>query len=387
MIDSTRFYTTWVEISESAYAHNLKFFRNIIGPGPELSVVVKANAYGHGWQAIAGLAVKHGADSFSVHSLEEALKLRKAGFPQDILIMGPVPGPLLEAVAAENFRLVAFNRETILRLQEAAAGLQKTARVHLKLETGTHRQGISREELGGFLRALQESPAVQLEGVYTHFANIEDTTSHDYAFQQIRRFEEMSAAICQAGFPALKQHSACTAAALLFRQTHLDMVRLGIGQYGLWPSRETLVSYKIKYDNDVEKILRPVLAWKTRITQLKDLKAGDTIGYGRTYKTTRNSRIAVLPVGYSDGYDRGLSNQGYVLIRGKHAPVRGRVCMNLLMVDVTDIPEAQLEDEAVLLGRQGEEEISAEQLAGMCGTINYEIVSRINREIPRVLAA
>lgn len=378
-------YNTWVEISESAYANNLKFFRGIIGPKPELSVVVKANAYGHGWLQIAQLAVKHGADSFSVHSLDEALKLRNAGFDWDILIMGPVPLPRMEEVVKGDFRLVVFNRQTLLDLHEATNRLQKKTRIHLKLETGTHRQGVEGDDLGWFLQNLREMPAISLEAVYTHFANIEDTTSHDYANSQRKRFAELVEMIREGGFPDIRQHSACTAAALLFKETHLDMIRLGIGQYGLWPSRETLVSYKMKYDNNVEKLLIPVMAWKTRITQLKWVKAGGTIGYGRTYKTTRDSRIAVLPIGYSDGYDRGLSNQGYVLIRGKQAPVRGRICMNLMMVDVTDIPAVELGDEVVLLGRQGEEEISADQFASMCGTINYEVVSRINWEIPRVV--
>jgi len=378
-------YNTWVEVSESAYADNLSFFRKIIGPGPELSVVVKANAYGHGWLQIARLAVKHGAGSFSVHSLDEAMKLRNAGFGQDILIMGPVPSLRMEEVVREGFRLVVFNQETLLALHEATNRLQKKARVHLKLETGTYRQGIEGDDLSWFLQNLRDMPGIQLEAVYTHFANIEDTTNHDYANSQRKRFADLVKTVRDSGFLDLKQHSACTAAALLFKDTHLDMVRLGIGQYGLWPSRETLVSYKMKHDNNIEKLLRPVLTWKTRITQLKWVKSGGTIGYGRTYKTTRDSRIAVLPIGYSDGYDRGLSSQGYVLVRGKQAPVRGRICMNLMMVDVTDIPDVELDDEVVLLGRQGEEEISADQFAAMCGTINYEVVSRINWEIPRVV--
>jgi alanine racemase len=385
MVTNDYLHNTWVEISESAYANNLKFFRSIIGPGPELSVVVKANAYGHGWRQIAELAIKHGANSFSVHSIDEALKLREAGFRQDVLIMGPVPPSALAKVVEEDFRLVVFERETVSKLHRITAQVGKKVRVHLKLETGTHRQGVNREELDWYLQNLREMPGIIPEGAYTHFANIEDITSHDYANFQMQRFEELVGAIRESGYPEVKRHSACTAAALLFRETHLEMIRLGIGQYGLWPSRETLVSYKIKYDHKVEKLLRPALTWKTRVTQLKSVRASDTIGYGRTYKTTRDSRIAVLPVGYSDGYDRNLSNQSYVLIRRKHAPVRGRVCMNLMMVDVTDIPGVELYDEVVLVGQQGDEAITADQLAAMCSTINYEIVSRINWEIPRVV--
>ncbi|RMH75233.1 MAG: alanine racemase [Calditrichaeota bacterium] len=387
MVEELYLNNTWVEISESAYAHNLQVFRRLIGTGPELSVVVKANAYGHGWQSIARLAIKHGADSFCVHSLEEAVRLRRAGFTQNILIMGPVPLLQLEEAVIHNCRLVLFNMEVLEKLHEITTRLNRLARVHLKLETGTYRQGIEEKELPAFLERLKHTPQVLLEAAYTHFANIEDTTSHEYALYQLRRFNHMLDVIRESGFPIIKRHAACTAAALLFPETHLDMVRLGIGQYGLWPSRETLVSYRSKYDGEVTEMLRPVLAWKTRITQLKEVPAERTIGYGRTYQTTRDSRIAVIPVGYSDGYDRGFSNQAYVLIRGKRAPVRGRVCMNLTMVDVTDIPDAALDDEVVLIGKSGREQVTADLLAAMIGTINYEIVSRINPEIPRIIVS
>jgi alanine racemase len=163
------------------------------------------------------------------------------------------------------------------------------------------------------------------------------------------------------------------------------MVRLGISQYGFWPSPEAQVSFKMKYSQEEENILKPVLQWKTRVSQIKEVPANHFIGYGCTYRTTRDSRIAVLPTGYADGYDRLLSNKGYVLIHGRRAPLRGRVCMNLTMVDVTDIPDVQLEDEVVLLGSQGNDTVSADYLAGLISTINYEIVTRINWQIPRIV--
>ncbi|NOX37447.1 MAG: alanine racemase [Calditrichaeota bacterium] len=382
---NTRGWLTWVEISESAYVQNLKFFRKRIGTGVELAVVVKANAYGHGWQQIAHLAARHGADSFCVHSLDEALKLRSAGFQQDVLIMSHVPFARLEEAIRGKFRLVIFNQEDLVAVDAASRRLGIPVRIHLKLETGTYRQGIDADHLPGFLDALQQMSFVQLEGVYTHFANIEDTTNHDYAWLQLTRFQEMLQTIRERGVHPLKKHTACSAAILLFPETHFDMVRLGISQYGLWPSRETFVSYKIRFTENGEDVLQPVLTWKTRVVQIKDVPAESTIGYGRTYQTTRPTRIAVLPVGYSDGYDRRLSNQSYVLIRGKRAPVRGRICMNLTMVDVTDIPGVQLEDEVVLIGRQGNEQIRADDLAGMIGTIHYEVVTRINWDIPRIV--
>jgi len=385
MIERHYLDNTWVELSESAYAHNLKFFRNLIDKKTELSVVVNANAYGHGWQSIARLAMKHGADSFCVHSLDEGLRLRRAGFSQNILIMGYVPLNRLEEVVEENFRLVVFNRETLLTLAEITSRLSKLARVHLKLETGTHCQGIPQDELEWFIDTLKQTPRVMLEAVYTHFANIGDSTSHDYANYQKYTFNQLVNIIRDAGFPILKRHAACTAAMLLFPETHMDMVRLGIGQYGLWPSPETFTSYRKKIGKGTERLLRPVLSWKARVSQLKWVDTDNTIGYGRTYKTTRRTRIAVIPVGYSDGYDRDLSNKAHVLIHGKRAPVRGRVCMNLTIVDVTDIPEVKLEDEVVLIGKQGKKQIRADDLAAWCGTINYEIVSRINSDIPRII--
>jgi len=381
MNQRTQSLNTWIEISESAYAANLKFFRKLIGEEVELSVVVKSNAYGHGWQQIAGPAAKHGADSFSVHSLDEALQLREAGFNQDVLIMGHIPLSRLEEAVKSGFRMVLYNRKTLERLYE----IGKPARVHLKIETGTYRQGVDEEDLNWFLKKLREYSFLRLEGVYTHFANIEDTTDHSYAQSQLRQFNKMASQVKEAGFSDVIFHTACSASTLLFPETHFNMVRLGISQYGLWPSRETFLSYKIKHTKNGEDVLHPIMTWKTRISQIKTVPADHFIGYGCSYQTSRATRIAILPIGYADGYDRALSNQSYVLISGKRAPVRGRICMNIMMVDVTDIPGVKLEDEAVLLGKQGTEQITAETLAALSDTINYEFVTGINWEIPRIV--
>jgi alanine racemase len=378
-------YTSWLEISEMAYSHNLKFFRSRLKPSTEFAVVIKSNAYGHGMAQIASLAMKHGADSFCVHSLEEALELRKLGIARDILIMGPVLLNRLDKVIDQDLRLVLYNPEALEELHRLTQKTGKKVRIHLKLETGTYRQGIDRDDLPSFLKKIKQSPLITLEGAYTHFANIEDTTSHEYAFRQLDLFHQMTEMIKDAGFTAVKLHTACSAAILLFPETYFDMVRLGISQYGLWPSRETFVSYKIKFSKNGEDVLKPVLSWKTRIGQLKNIKSNQNIGYGGTYQTTRSTRLAVLPIGYADGYDRGLSNQSYVLIHGKRAPIRGRVCMNLIMVDTTDIPEARLEDEVILVGTQVGASITADHLASLCGTINYELVTRINSAIPRLI--
>jgi alanine racemase len=376
---------SWVEVSEKAYAHNLAFFKQRIPSRTEFSVVVKANAYGHGIGEVSRLAMKHGADSLCVHTVDEALFLRHFGITQDILIMGPVPRLRLREVVANDFRLVLYNRETLADLNQLTRQMNKPVRVHLKLEMGTHRQGIDAEDLADFLKDLKNFSSVKLEAAYSHFSNIEDTTDHSYALYQLELFDRMTSQIQNSGFPEIKKHVACSAAMLLFPETQFDMVRLGISQYGLWPSRETFVSYKMKHAQNTEDALRPVLSWKTRVAQLKSVPANRFIGYGCSYQTTRDSLIAVLPIGYSDGYDRRLSNQSYVLIHGRRAPVRGRVCMNFIMVDVTDIPEVKLEDEAVLIGQQGKEKITADYLAQLMATINYEVVTRINWQIPRVI--
>jgi alanine racemase len=376
---------TWVEISEKAYAHNLAFFKKRIPSRTEFSAVVKANAYGHGIGEISRLAMKHGADSLCVHTLDEALLLRGLGIGQDILIMGPVPRLRLNEVVVNDFRLVLYNRETLTDLNQLTRELNKPVRVHLKMEMGTHRQGIDADDLADFLKELKNSSLVKLEAAYSHFSNIEDTTDHSYALYQLELFKRMTAQIQKSGFPEVKKHVACSAAMLLFPETHFDMVRIGISQYGLWPSRETFVSYKMKHSQNSEEALRPVLSWKARVAQVKSVPANRFIGYGCSYQTTRDSRLAVLPIGYSDGYDRRLSNQSYVLIHGRRAPVRGRVCMNFIMVDVTDIPDAKAEDEAVLIGQQGNEKITADYLAQLMGTINYEVVTRINWQIPRII--
>lgn len=371
----------WVEISRSALEHNVGQFRKLVGRDRILSGVVKANAYGHGIVQVSRLLLDAGVDWLAVHSLDEGLTLREVGIDSPVILLGYAPlSGLREAVQCQ-LRLTVYNRETAERLGAIADELDKKCYLHLKLETGTQRQGIAERDIAGFLAVLQRHPNLVLEGVSTHFANIEDTTDHSYARGQLESFIRLTGLIEEKGFSIPLKHAACTAAALLFPETYFGMVRLGIGLYGLWPSKETYVSCLQKGDDMPE--LRPVLTWKTRIAQLKTVPKGSYVGYGCTYRTTHTARLAVLPLGYYDGYPRALSNVGRVLIRGMRAPVRGRVCMNNVMADVTDVPGVALEDEVVLLGKQGDEVISAESLASMVGSINYEIVSRINPLLPR----
>jgi alanine racemase len=374
---------TWVEIDRDALHANLRAFRRRVGPRVVLCPVVKANAYGHGLREVARLVAPH-VGFLAVQSLEEAVSLRDAGVRKPLLVLGYVPLAALHDAARAGFHLSVSNRATLAALARVGRRLGRRVPVHLELETGTHRLGVVPEDLPGLAAVLHDSrDALALAGVSTHFANIEDTTNHTYARAQLRAYRAGLECLASFGLRPRLRHTACSAAAILFDETHFDLVRVGISLYGHWPSRETLVSSRTRRVTHLR--LRPVLAWKTRVAQLQDVPAGATVGYGCSYRTTRRSRLAVLPVGYWDGYDRGLSNVARVLVRGQEAPVRGRVCMNMTMVDVTDIPGVALEDEVVLLGTQGPLQVSAEDLAGLLGTIPYEVLTRITPTLPRVV--
>ena len=368
----------WVELDGKAPEHNLRQLRAGSGKGVLACAVVKSNGYGHGVAQIASLLPS--AEWFGVNSLEEGLQLRSFGVTRPVILLGHVPLADLETAIEADLSLTVYNPETIEKLSSRTAGA-RSARVHVKVDTGTARQGVLPEDLEGFLRLIKDAHGVTLEGLSTHYANIEDTLNHQYAEMQIERFNAALAVVDRvAGRPPFI-HTACTAAALLFASTHFTMLRSGIGLYGLWPSRETMVSAREKGGAVPE--FRAVLSWKTRIVQVKRLPEGSYVGYGCSYRTMRPTVLGVLPVGYSDGYDRALGNRAHVLVRGRRAPIIGRICMNLCMVDLTDVPGAGLEDEVVLLGRSGEEQISAETMAEWAGTINYEVVSRISPLLPR----
>ena len=373
----------WVEIDKAALSHNIGLFRALVGEKKKLLAVVKANAYGHGLGEISRLALERGVDWLGVHSLDEALALRGFGVSAPVLILGAVARADLGRAVEADARLTVYSPETVDRLEAACRKLRRKARVHIKVETGTNRQGVPARQLLALARRVRRSPDLVLEGLSSHFANIEDTTDPTYPDLQLENYRKAVAQLESHGIRIPVKHMSCTAATILFPKTHYDMTRVGIGLYGLWPSKETYLSCLHLHLTPLK--LKPVLSWRTRIVQVKALAKGSFVGYGCTYRTTRPSKLAVLPVGYSDGYDRGLSNSGYVLVRGRRAPVRGRVAMDFIMADVTDVPGARLEDEVTLLGRDGREYLPAEQLASLAGTISYEILARLNPLMPRLI--
>jgi alanine racemase len=372
----------WIEIDRRALASNVRHFRALVGRR-RLLAVVKANAYGHGIVEIARLALAEGVDWLGVHSLEEGAALRQSGIAAPILVLGPVAPGRCEEALRYDLRLTVYDRETGEGLSAAAIRLGTKARIHIKVETGTNRQGLRAAELTAFARRLARLPGIEIEGLSSHFANIEDTTSLEYAKRQTAQFAEGTALLRKAGIRVPIRHMAATGAAIVYPESQFDMIRLGIGLYGLWPSKETYLSCRLRKRKPF--VLKPVLSWRAKIAQVKRVPKGAFVGYGCTFRTTRPTRLAVIPVGYADGYDRALSNAAHVLVRGKRAAVRGRIAMNFFTADVTDIPSAAAGDAVTLIGRDGRETVSADALAALAGTISYEILARLNPAIPRVV--
>jgi len=375
---------SWLEIDLAAIRANVRAFVGRLAPGAKLVAVVKSDAYGHGMALVAPAALEAGASWLAAGGLGEAIALRaQLGPAVPILCLNHVPGADAGEAVAHDVRLTLYGPEALASLSRAAASTGRPARVHVKVETGTHRQGLAAREALALAREAAATPGVVVEGLSTHYADIEDTTDHGYAEKQLANFQSAVELFREAGAVPPLLHTACSAATILFQRTHFDLARAGIGIYGLWPSRETYVSARER-GVAPEFALTPALAWKCLVAQVKDVPAGAYVGYGRTWRATRPSRIAVLPVGYYEGYPRAASGRAHALIGGQRTEIVGRICMNMMMADVTDLPAVQAGDEAVLIGISGEEKIRAEDVAGWAGTIHYEIVSRIHPGLPRV---
>jgi alanine racemase len=366
--DLSLFRPTVADIDVGAFRRNLSNVASALPAGSRLIAVLKADAYGHGAAELASRAVGPETAMIAVALLEEALELRDCGIDGPILVLGPLlPAQIAAAIAARITIGVVGPEE----LETVCSLATDRVAIHLKLDSGMGRMGLVRDDLGAAIEVLRRSPNVRVEALYTHFANASDPAD-PFTGVQTERFDAMVATLRTEGIEAALHHLANSAATARGLVRPGDLVRVGIGLYGAEP---------LDYGG---KRLAPVLRWSTRIERLKELPAGEGIGYGTTFHTTRPSRIATLPVGYADGYDRSLSNAGEVLVCGRRAPVVGRVSMDLVTIDVTDIRDANLGDEVVLLGVQGDEEISAEELAGKTDTISYEVFCRISSRVPRV---
>lgn len=371
--------SSWREVSGSALRHNVATLRRLAGTSAKLGAVVKADAYGHGLAQVAPVLVDAGVDWLVVNFAREATAVRAlrhcASVP--LYICGTVFPHEAPLVVEARARTVVYDGEVAQALDAASRAAGVVTPVHIKLETGTHRQGLFTKDALAFARFLQTMPGLVVEGLTTHFADIEDSTDHRFADAQWQALDDAKRAFHEAGLPVPVVHAANSAATILEAKTHGDLVRVGISTYGLWPSKETLAAWRERQTGTAPTLV-PVLSWRARLAQVKEVPAGAYVGYGRTWRTTRPSKIGIVPVGYHEGYDRRLSNVAHMLVRGVRAPVRGRICMNMTMIDVTDVPDARAGDVATMLGGEGDERVSAEQLAGWMGSIHYEVVSRIH---------
>ncbi len=380
--------SSWCEVSSTAIQANVEILRRRVGSAVRLGVVVKSDAYGHGLIDCAKEFLNAGADWLIVNFAYEAIRLRSAGVTAPIYVCGNVSAAQAAAAIHPQTRFAIYDLAVAQAFDQAGQNAGFQVPLHILIETGTYRQGLTLEAALELAAAIRQLPGVRLEGIATHYADIEDTTDHRFAHGQLAHLQAAEQAFRQAGYDLQIVQSANSAATILWNQTHASLVRVGIAAYGLWPSKETFAKVLQTFAEQGEGFiprLQPALSWRCRIVQVKAVPTGGYVGYGRSFRAPCPIQIAVLPVGYHEGYDRRLSNLGYVLIHGQRAPVCGRICMNMMMVDVTHIPSAEVGSVVTLLGQDGEEQISAEQLAGWMGTINYEVVARIHPSQSRYL--
>ena len=377
----------WAEVDLAAYGHNIGALKGITRPGARLMAVVKADGYGHGAVPVARVALAKGADWLGVARIEEAVELREAGLEVPILIFGPTSPDKAEVLLDHDLAQTVFSPATAATLSERVAATGKKIRTHIKVDTGMGRLGLlvrgsaegaspptPAERRVSEVEAITSLPGLEVEGLFTHFASA-DHADKVYANRQLQRFTELINGLHQRGLEFPLNHAANSAALIDMPDSHLDMVRPGIATYGLYPSAEV---EKDKVD------LRPVLQWKTRIIQLKEVPAGFGVSYGITYRTPRPTTIATVAAGYADGLNRLLPSRGHMLVGGHRVPIVGRICMDLTLLDVGEVPSVEVGDEVVIIGRQGDAELTADEMATTLDTINYEIVSTIIHRVPRI---
>lgn len=363
-------------IDLDALAHNARALKSLVPEGCRLMAVIKDDAYGHGVIPCArALLERGGADFLAVSIPEEGFTLREGGIEAPILIMGASPLSSVEDIVRWDLRATVFEPQLLCALQKTAQEMGKTAKVHLKIDSGMRRLGVaSEEELRALFAVWKDCPNVEMEGVFAHFANA-DAEERDFVDEQKERFLKAVALAKEFAGDNVLVHHANTAGTLNIHDCHFDMVRCGIGLYGYYPSDTTSRAAE----------LRPVMRWETEVTRVFTIEKGETVGYGRTYTAPSTRRIATVPIGYGDGYHRHMTHKAHVLIHGYRVPIVGRICMDQCMADVTDIPdEVKIGDEIVLMGKQGDQEIDADDLAEWGETISYEVVLSVNWRVPRI---
>lgn len=365
----------WAEIDLDCVAHNIREFQRIIPKSTQIMAVVKADAYGHGAVEVAKAALQAGASCLAIAFLEEGIVLRRKGITAPIQILGISAPGTEKAVIEHDLSPTICTVESARRFSELGNALGKTIRFHLKLDTGMGRIGVRPVQLAEFLEALPKLPNLEMIGVFSHFSKA-DEYDKTYTGKQLRRYNDCLKMIRMAGFSPTIRCLANSAGTMEIPESLFGMVRIGISLYGLYPSHEV----------DLSTVnLKPVMSWKTRIAHLKTLPLGEAVSYGGMFITQRPTMVATLPLGYADGYRRLLwAKDGSVLVKEQRVPIIGRICMDMFMLDVSDVNGIAVGDEVVLLGKQGNESISADDMAAKLDTINYEIACLVGKRVPRV---
>lgn len=372
-------------MSQSSLTSNINFIRKKIGPKPIISSVVKANAYGHGIHEFVKMAEKAGVHHFATASAfeaEEVLEVKKE--ESRIMIMGILYEQDIKWAIENDIEFYVFNYDRLLKALEQAKSLDKVAKIHLEVETGANRTGLPAKDFSKSLTFLKKhSKFLEFTGLCTHFGGAEGFSNQFKIQSQQKRFKEFLS-ICKKRkiMPNIK-HIASSAAALAYKETVYDMVRIGVSQYGFWPSPDIYYNHIAEGGKNGSVSLKRIFTWKTEVMDVRDVDTGEFIGYGTAYQATHNMKIAVMPLGYSNGYPRAQSNRGFVLIHGKKAPICGLINMNLFMVDVTHIPNVKVDDEVVLVGRQKNNTINISSFTQVTQLINNEMLSRLPAAIPR----
>jgi len=367
----------WAEVDLKAIAHNIRELRRITNPKARFMAIVKANAYGHGIIEVARQSLENGAEALGVANIEEGIQLRKAGINAPVLIFGYTSPVHAKKLIEFDLTQTVYSYETSRALSEALSAYGKKIKVHIKVDTGMGRLGLLRgikDNSVSEVESISRLPMLELEGIYTHFATA-DKSDRSYAGKQFEIFMDFLNQLRIAGLEIPVTHAANSAAIINMPETHLDMVRAGISIYGLYTSEEV--------DRSIIK-LKPAMALKTKIIHLKEVPAGFKISYGTIYETEKPTTIATVSIGYADGLNRLLSSKGRMLVCGHSAPIVGRICMDLTMLDVGNIPEIAIGEEVVVFGRQGNASISVDEIASTINTINYEVVSTIMERVPRI---
>ncbi|MFA6585676.1 MAG: alanine racemase [Candidatus Paceibacterota bacterium] len=371
---------SYIEISKDNLIHNVKVLKKLSGRTKMIGVI-KGNAYGHGQNEVAKILEPY-VDCFQVNSISELELLRKVS-KKKTFVLGYIQKEDLAEAIKLGCVLSIFSIEQMQNVSIMAKSLGKVQEIHVPIDAYLGREGFLLNELPKFFSELKKCKNVRLTGMYAHFANIEDTNNFTHAKKQIKKYNEAIKLAKKFGFNKLQTHISATSGLLVYESKNIKnkntFVRLGIGLYGLWPSEHIKYLYKSKF------ILKPVLSLKTKITQVKILPAGHTVGYGLTYMTYEPTKIAVIPLGYADGFDRDFSNNGEVLIGGTRCKILGRIAMNMFVVDVNHLTDVKIEDEVVIIGSQEGECITAEEIAKKIDTINYEVVTRLSSLLPRVI--